>query len=174
MEKAKDVKAEIKAIIKEIVKNHKRIIFNGNNYSDEWVKEAEKRGLPNIKSTVAAIPYLISDKAVKVFEKHQVLSKVELHSRYEIYLENYIKQINIEALTMLDMAKRQILPATIKFSAKIADAILKVKSASANANIAAQEDLLLAVTNGLNSMSANIATLESLLEGAGKITIPLN
>ena len=170
LEKAKDVKAEIKAIIKEIVKNHKRIIFNGNNYSDEWVKEAELRGLPNIKSTVAAIPYLISDKAVKVFEKHQVLSKAELHSRYEIHLENYIKQINIEALTMLDMAKRQILPATISFSATVADAIAKVRLASAKANVTAQEDLLLAVTSGLNSMSANIATLESFLEGAEKVS----
>lgn len=166
LEKAKNVEAEIDTIIKEVAKNNKRIIFNGNNYSDEWVKEAEKRNLPNIKSTVAAIPAWIDDKAVKTFEKHQVLSKVEVHSHFEIFLENYIKQINIEALTMLEMAKRQILPAVIAFAGEVADSMNKVKSASAKASVAAQETLLVEVSDLLTSFSNNIAVLEKALDEA--------
>ncbi|TCL53801.1 L-glutamine synthetase [Hydrogenispora ethanolica] len=166
LEKATDVDAEVQAIIKEIIKNHKRIVFNGNNYSDEWVVEAEKRGLPNIKSTVASIPYLISDKSIKVFENHGVLSKVELHSRYEIFLEEYAKVINIEALTMLDIAKRQILPASIKFAGELAASINKIKSATAKASTAAEEKLLVEVSAVVDSFSANIAALEKAVEEA--------
>lgn len=164
LEKAKDVNAEVHNIVKEIVKNHKRIIFNGNNYSDEWVAEAERRGLPNIKSTVDAIPAWITDKAVKLFEKHNVFSKAELHSRYEIFLESYVKQINIEALTMLEMSKRQIIPAVIKYTGEIAESISKVKAVSSKANTAAQEELLVNLTNILNSFTQNVAALEKALE----------
>ncbi len=168
LEKAGNVDAEVETIIKENITKHKRIIFNGNNYSDEWVVEAEKRGLPNIKSTVAAIPHLISDKAVKAFEKHGVLSKVELHSRYEIYLENYIKTINIEALTMLDLAKRQILPAAVDFAGSIADSINKVKSASVKASVSASEKLLIELSETIDSFGKNVAVLEKSLEDAEK------
>jgi glutamine synthetase len=163
LEKAKDVDAEVRGIIKEIVKNHKRIIFNGNNYAEEWVQEAEKRGLPNITSTVAAIPAWITDKAVNLFEKHHVLSKVELHSRYEIFLESYIKQIKIEALTMLDMAKRQIIPAIIKYSADVAGSINQVKAASSKADAGAQEKLLVELTDTLNRFSQGMEELEKAL-----------
>lgn len=169
LEKAKDVSAEVRAIISETVKKHKRIIFNGNNYSDEWVAEAEKRGLPNINSTVAAIPALIKEKNIKTFEKQGVLSRVEMHARYEIMLENYSKKINIEALTMLDMAKRQILPAVISFTGEIAGAINNVKAASVKADTSAQENLLIAVSDTLKSFSENIAALESALDGVEKI-----
>ena len=166
LEKAAEVETEISAIIKEIVKKHKRVIFNGNNYADDWVVEAEKRGLPNIKSTVAAIPAWVADETVRIFEKHQVLSKVELHSRFEIYLENYVKQINIEALTMLEMAKRQIIPAVIDFCGMVADSINKVKSASSKATVATQEKLLIAVTEILDSFDNHIADLEKSLDEA--------
>lgn len=169
LEKAKDVSAEVRAIISETVKKHKRIIFNGNNYSDEWVAEAEKRGLPNINSTVAAIPALIKEKNIKTFEKQGVLSRIEMHARYEIMLENYSKKINIEALTMLDMAKRQILPAVISFTGEIAGAINNVKAASVKADTSAQENLLIAVSDTLKSFSENIAALESALDGVEKI-----
>jgi glutamine synthetase len=169
LEKAKDVDAEAQAIIKEVVKKNKRIIFNGNGYTEEWVKEAEKRGLPNIKSTVEAIPAWISDKAVKAFEKHGVLSKVELHSRYEIFLENYTKNINIEALTMLEIAKRQIVPAVIKYTGELAGAINLVKSASSKAATGAQEKLLIQTSDLLNSFSSNVAALEKAVEGAEKV-----
>jgi len=113
LEKAEDLNAEIHAVLREIVKNHKRIIFNGNNYSEEWIEEAKRRGLPNIRSTVEAIKALIDEKNIRVFEKHKVLNRTELYSRYEILLESYIKTINIEALTMIEMTKRDIIPAVM-------------------------------------------------------------
>lgn len=170
LEKAKDVHAEAQAIIKEVAKNNKRVIYNGNGYADEWIAEAEKRGLPNIKSTVAAIPAWITDKAVKAFEKHGVLSKVELHSRYEIFLENYVKQVNIEALTMLEMAKRQILPAVIKYTGELAETINSVKSASSKASTTAQEKLLVEVSTILGSFHDDIEALEKAVDGAEKIS----
>jgi glutamine synthetase len=162
LEKAKDIDTEIQIIITEIVKKHKRIIFNGNNYTDEWVKDAAKRGLPNITSTVAAIQSLITDKAVKVYEKHSVLSKEELHSRYEIYLENYTKVINIEALTMLEIAKRQILPAALEFSGSIASTLTSLKNVSAKSKSA--EKLLSELTATTDSFAKNIEALESALD----------
>jgi glutamine synthetase len=163
LEKAKDIDTEAQNIVTEIVKKHKRIIFNGNNYSEDWLKEAEKRGLPNIKSTVAAIPALISDKAIKVYEKHGVLSKAEMHSRYEIFLEGYIKTINIEALTMLDMAKRQILPASLAYAGKVAATLASLKSVSAKSSAA--EKLVTELTAVIDSFSKNIEALEAALAG---------
>ena len=161
LEKAKDIDAEVQTIVTEIVKKHKRVIFNGNNYTDEWVKDAEKRGLPNIKSTIAAIPVLISEKSVKVYEKHSVLSKEELHSRFEIYLENYSKTINIEALTMLEIAKRQILPASLAFANQVASTVSSLKNVSAKSKSA--EKLLSDLTSTIESFSTNIEVLESAL-----------
>lgn len=162
LEKAKNIDAEVQSIVTEIVKKHKRVIFNGNNYTDEWVKDAEKRGLPNIKSTVAAIPVLISEKSVKVYEKHSVLSKEELHSRYEIYLENYTKTVNIEALTMLEIAKRQILPASLTFAGQVASTIASMKTASVKSKAAVK--LLSELTTTIDSFSKNTEGLESALE----------
>jgi glutamine synthetase len=161
IEKAKDIDAEVQTIVTEIVKKHKRVIFNGNNYTDEWVKEAEKRGLPNITSTVAAIPVFISEKCIKVHEKHSVLSKEELHSRYEISLENYTKTVNIEALTMLEIAKRQILPASITFAGKVAATIASLESVSAKSKTA--EKLLSELITTIDSFGKNIEALESAL-----------
>lgn len=160
LEKAKDVDAEAQNIVTEIVKKHKRIIYNGNNYTDEWVKEAEKRGLPNIKSTVAAIPSLISEKAVKVYEKHAVLSKTEMHSRYEIFLEGYIKTINIEVLTMLDIAKRQILPASLEYAGKVAATLSSLKTVAAKSSTA--DKLLAELTSTIDSFGKNIEALEAV------------
>jgi glutamine synthetase len=160
LEKAKDVDAEAQNIVTEIVKKHKRIIYNGNNYTDEWVKEAEKRGLPNIKSTVAAIPSLISEKAVKVYEKHGVLSKTEMHSRYEIFLEGYIKTINIEVLTMLDIAKRQILPASLEYAGKVAATLSSLKTVAAKSSTA--DKLLAELTSTIDSFGKNIEALEAV------------
>lgn len=127
IEKAKDINKEATEIIKEVFLKHKRIIFNGNNYSEEWVKEAEKRGLLNIKNTVDAHKNMITEKAEKLFEKYRVLSKEELHSRFEIYIEQYIKQIAIEAKTALKMVKTQYLPAVVKYINLLSDTILKIK-----------------------------------------------
>jgi glutamine synthetase len=125
------------------------------------LKEAEKRGLPNIRSTVAAIPTLISEKAVALYEKHGVLSKAEMHSRYEIFLEAYIKTINIEALTMLDMAKRQILPASFKYAGKVAATLSSLKTVAATSSTA--EKLLIELTSTNDSFGKNIEALEATL-----------
>jgi glutamine synthetase len=165
LEKAKDVDTEAQNIVTEIVKKHKRIIYNGNNYTEDWVKEAEKRGLPNIKSTVAAIPSLISEKAVKVYEKHGVLSKAEIHSRYEIFLEGYIKTINIEALTMLDIAKRQILPASLEYAGMVAATLSYLKTVASKSSTA--DKLLAELTSTIDSFGKNIEALEAASAGNG-------
>lgn len=169
LEKATNFDEEVQLLLKEIVKKHKRIIFNGNGYSEEWVKEAEKRGLPNIRSTVEAIPALIKEKNVKLMEKHGVLSKVELESRYEISLENYIKTINIEALTMLDIAKRQILPAVINFATKIAESINSVRATGLNVDISAQTKLLEEVSSLMSEFKKNISELENAVNEASNM-----
>ena len=133
---------------------------NGNGYSDEWVVEAERRGLSNIRSTVESIPALTTEKSIAVFEKHGVLTKAELESRQEIVLEQYIKQINIEALTMIDMAKRQILPAGIKFATDLAQSINAIKATGVGADTSTQEELLKEVSAVLASFKKNIAELE--------------
>ncbi|SEO25927.1 glutamine synthetase III family protein [Propionispora vibrioides] len=166
LEKAKDVNSEVKAILAEYVTKHKRVVFNGNGYSDEWVAEAEKRGLPNIKTTVESIKALISEKNIAVMEKHGVLSKVELESRYEISLENYIKTINIEALTMIEIAKRQILPAVIKFATNLAASINTIKATGLAVDLTVQTELLTEVSSLAAALKKNIAVLEDAVEKA--------
>ncbi len=119
-----DAGKKVDDIIVELFKKHDRIIFNGNGYSDEWVKVAESRGLPNLKSTVDAIPALLYEENVKAYSSMNVLSHVELESRYEILLEDYIKKINIETLTMLEMAKQEILPACIEYVTSLSNGII--------------------------------------------------
>lgn len=160
LEKAEDFNSELQSLLKDIVSSHKRIIFNGNNYSEEWIKEAEKRGLPNITNTVDATIALIKEKNIKVFEKHGVLNKTELSSRCEIILETYIKTINIEALTMLEMAKRQILPAVIRYTGSIASTIASIKSTGLNVDTSVQSDLLQEVSTRLTELKKKITELE--------------
>jgi glutamine synthetase len=169
LEKAKDFNTEVEALCKEVVVNHKKVIFNGNGYSDEWVVEAEKRGLPNISSTVEAVSHLISEKSIAVFEKHCVLSKAELYSRFEINLEAYIKQINIEALTMIEMAKRQIVPTAIKFANELAASINAVKSTGVDADVSVQAELLKDVSSTLASFKKNIEKLEKVTAEAAEM-----
>ena len=127
LEKAEDFNAALSRLIQKTIKEHKRIIFNGNNYAPEWVDEAEKRGLMNLRSAVDALPYYIADNNIKMFQKHGVLTETELRSRYEIQLENYYKQINIEALTMIDMVVKDILPAVASYTKDLATAAARKK-----------------------------------------------
>lgn len=166
LENATDLSAEIQSILTNIVKTHKRIIFNGNGYSDEWVVEAEKRGLPNIKSTVEAAKAMINPKNQAVLEKHGVLTKIEAESRYEITLENYNKIINIEALTTLEMAKRQIIPAVIQFTTSLAESINSIKATGINVDISVQSELLTEVSVLTASLSKNVKILEKAVEKA--------
>jgi len=166
LEKAQDFQAEVQKLLREIVKKHRKIIFNGNNYSDAWVEEAKERGLPNINSTVAAIQAMIADKNVALFEEHDILSRHEMESRCEINLENYIKVINIEALTMLEMAKRQILPVVIQYAAMVADSINTIKKTGIKADISVQEELLKEVSLLTVAFRNNIVALEKAVTQA--------
>lgn len=158
IEKAEDKEMAIHDLIKEYMTDHQRIIFNGNGYSDEWVAEAEKRGLPNIKSMIEAASTITTDKAVKLFEKFGIFTKVELESREEIIYETYAKTINIEALTMIDMAGKQIIPAVIKYTKSLADTVNAVKEAGADAFT--QTELLKTVSSKLSAMQTALAKLE--------------
>ena len=131
LEKADDFDKALSELITKYATEHKRIVFNGDGYSDNWVEEAEKRGLPNIKSMVEAIPALEDEKTIKVFEQFHVFTEAELRSRVEIKYENYAKVINIEAKTMIDMASKQIIPAIIKYTKTLADTVVAVKAALA-------------------------------------------
>ena len=128
LEGADDFETTLHALIKDTIKNHKRIIFNGNGYDDSWIEEAEKRGLLNLKTTPDALPYFKTEENIELFERQKVLSKEEVESRYEILMDEYEKEINIEALTMLDIAKKDILPAASKFSRELTDTIVNKKA----------------------------------------------
>jgi glutamine synthetase len=169
LEGATNFNAKLHEILQRIVKEHGRIVFNGNGYSEEWVVEAESRGLANIRSTVESVPSLITETAINLFESHAVLTKAELESRYEITLEAYIKQINIEALTMLDMAKRQIMPSTIKFVTELAGSIIAVKSTGVDADLSAQTEMLSEVSSVLAALKQNISHLENVSTAAGEM-----
>lgn len=159
LEKAKNKNAEAAAIIKETYKKHKRIIFNGNNYSEEWVKEAAKRGLPNVRNSIDALKAFITGKSINLFEKYDVLSGKEVHSRYEIYVDIYSKQINIEALAAIDMVKKQFLPAAMEYAAFLAGSISSLKAASVGAPV--QEDLLNKLSSVIESSYRKLAALEA-------------
>ncbi|MDD5952723.1 MAG: glutamine synthetase III [Oscillospiraceae bacterium] len=130
LEQAQDFDHALRKLIKRNFQEHKRIVFNGNNYSEEWIQEAKRRGLLNLRSTADAIPCYISEKNIKLFEKHGVLSRAELVSRHEISLENYTKQLNVEAFTMIDMINKDILPAVYRFMHDLSETILNKKQIS--------------------------------------------
>ena len=166
LEKATDVQAEVMTIIKETVKDHKRIIFNGNGYSDEWVEEAERRGLPNLTNTVEAAKEMIKEKNMAVLEKHGVLTREESESRYEITLENYSKTINIEALTSIEMVRRQILPVAVDYATNLAASINEIKATGIEVNTSVQGELLVSVSNLASSIKEKVDALEEAVKKA--------
>jgi glutamine synthetase len=153
--KGKDFNKAVQELLADIVKNHKRVLFNGDGYTESWHKEAEKRGLPNFKNTVDALPYFASKESIELFTKYKVLSEREVHSRYEIFLEGYKKTINIEAQLTASIAKTQILPAAIRYQAEIAGSLASLKAAGGGS--AEQEGLL-------KDLSAAIGTLKSAVD----------
>jgi len=162
LEKADDFNKAVKEVIKKAITEHQRVIFNGDGYSDEWVAEAEKRGLPNVKSMVEAVPYLVTDKTVELFERQNVLSKAELESRAEINYENYSKTINIEAKTMIDMAGKQFIPAVISYVTSLADSVNTVTAACAAADVSVQTELLTKCSSLLAKAQKALANLEKV------------
>ena len=160
LEKADNFDMAVHDKIKELIAKHKRIIFNGNGYSEEWVAEAEKRGLPNIKCLVDAVAAFKDADNIAMFEKFGVLSAAECESRAEIYYENYAKQINIEAKTMLDMAKKQIIPAVMKYAGDTAKGVNELKAVGVDTSV--QEAILKDISVELKAMTEAVANLEKL------------
>ena len=167
LEKADNFELAVHDLIKKYFTEHQRIIFNGDGYSEEWVAEAERRGLPHIKSMIEAVDTLTTDKAVKLFEKFGIFTKAELESREEILYETYAKTINIEALTMIDMASRQIIPAVVTYSKTLADTVIAVKDAGADASV--QAGILSELSAKLTAMKKALGELEEAEKRAHSI-----
>ncbi len=169
LEQAEEFDSAVKELIARTVREHERIVFSGNGYSEEWVKEAERRGLPNVRSMVEAIPALVSDKTIALFEKHKVLSAAELHSRAEISYEIYSKAVNIEARTMIDMAAKQYIPAVIQYTTELANSINTIRMAVPEADVSVQTSMLQEISELLVKARAAQKTLEVRVEeAAGK------
>nr|WP_302598296.1 glutamine synthetase III [uncultured Cellulosilyticum sp.] len=163
LDKASDLTTEVLAIVKDTMQNHKRIIFNGNNYSDEWIEEAAKRGLPNLRTSVDAIPAFASEKSVALFEKHGIFSRAEVESRTEILLEGYAKTINIEALTMLDMAKKEILPAVLKYNKEVFKTLKVKQDLGLNVSVEKEQSYAVKLSNLTESFMSKIDELDEIL-----------
>ena len=168
LEKADNFDMACHDMIKKLFTEHHRIVFNGNGYSDEWVEEAERRGLPNIKSMVDAVPALTAPKAIKLFESFGVFTESELRSRAEIKYEAYAKAINIEAKSMIDIASKHIIPAVVSYTTELANSVLTVKEAGADSST--QKELLDEVTKYLKEMKAALKKLTEVTEKASDIT----
>ena len=170
LEKSKDFQKDIQALVLKTIKEHKRIIFNGNGYDDAWVKEAEKRGLSNLKSTPEALVHILDEKNKKLLEKHGVYSESEIVSRFEIHNESYSKVINIEAETMLDMAKKYILPAGSKFAGKLADTIASKKAVCDAADVTYETEMLTKVSSLTSEIYKKVQQLEKDVRDVKKLS----
>ncbi len=164
LEKAEDFTTAVHELIHKTYVEHKRVIFNGNGYSEEWIEEAEKRGLPNLPTMVDAIPALTYDKTIETFERHKVLNFAELQSRAEIHYESYIKQINIEAKTMIDIASKQILPAVVKYKSSVANSLASIKEVEGDTSV--EQELLNNITENVKLFYQNLKILEQETEKA--------
>ena len=158
-----DFETALDELIKKTLKEHMRIVFNGNNYSDEWVEEAERRGLLNLKTTVDALPYYIKDKNIKLFVNNNIYTEVEMHARYEILLEEYSKVLNIEALTTVDMARKQIIPAVTKFMKDLSDTIISKKAVGLTNSCDMEKGTLTQVSGFANKLYEEVEKLSTLL-----------
>ena len=162
LENSEDFENDVHNLIRDTIKAHKRIIFNGNGYDDAWIEEAEKRGLSNLKTTADAMPHLLDEKNVTMLTSHKVFTKAELESRMEIMLENYVKQVNIEALTMIDMTGKQILPAIETYLGKLLKNVSMKKTLSEDISCAYETANIEKLSAACDEMSANAGILERL------------
>ena len=163
LEEAADFNSALHELIKKTIREHKRIIFNGNGYDDEWLEEAARRGLANLKTTPDALPAFISEKSVSLFQTHKVFTKEEIEARYEILLENYCKVLSIEANTMLDMARREILPAASEYSSSLASAAVTKKTMNPAAAVGYEEKTSLRISDLTSDMLTKAEELEDEL-----------
>ena len=169
LEKAEDFDVAVHDLVKTLFTEHRRIVFNGNGYSKSWLKEAERRGLPNITCMVEAIPALTTEKAVKLFETFHVFTRAELKSRAEVEYEAYAKVINIEARSMTNIAGKQIIPAVIRYTTRLADSIGKITGVCPEADFSVQKELLLETSDLLSEMKTALAELIDLSENCKMI-----
>ncbi len=163
LEGAEDFDNALHELIKRTIKEHKKIIFSGNGYDDAWIQEAEKRGLLNLKTTPDCLPCYVNEKNIKLFTEHRVFTEAEMRARYEILLENYSKTINIEALTMLDMSKKDIMPAVSSFIGNLSDIVIAKKTAVSGVDCSYEEELIKKLSSSLGSMYENVKMLEDEL-----------
>ena len=166
LESAEDFTSAVIALVKRTIRDHRRVIFNGNGYTAEWEEEAAKRGLPNKKNTPAALPALIEPKNIALMEEFGVLTKVEMESRYEVELEHYSKIINIEALTMLEMARKQLLPAVNSYMSELANTAASKLAVSENISVRSETKTLTKLSADADAMSDAIDTLQDAVDAA--------
>lgn len=169
LEASEDFDEAVHDMIKQLFTDHRRIIFNGNGYSKEWVEEAKKRGLSNLPSMIDAIPALVSESSIKLFESFEVFTRKELESRVEIEYEAYAKAINIEAKAMIDIAGKSIIPAVIRYTTRLADSIIKLKTAMSDIDTYAQSSILIDVNEHLKSAKLALENLIKLMDDAGEV-----
>lgn len=170
LEGAEDFTSAAIALIKRTIRDHRRVIFNGNGYSAEWEAEAAKRGLPNKKNTPAALPALVDEKNIKLMEDFGVLTKVEMESRYEVEMEHYAKIINIEALTMLEMARKQLLPAVNAYMSEVANTAASKMAVSESISVRSETKTLTKLSDDADAMSDAIDTLQQVVDAAEALT----
>ena len=170
LEGAEDFTSAAIALIKRTIRDHRRVIFNGNGYSAEWEAEAAKRGLPNKKNTPAALPALVAEKNIKLMEDFGVLTKVEMESRYEVEMEHYAKIINIEALTMLEMARKQLLPAVNVYMSEVANTAASKLAVSESISVRSETKTLTKLSDDADAMSDAIDTLQQVVDAAEALT----
>ena len=169
LESAEDFHAALDNLIRDVIRTHKRIIFNGNGYDEAWIREAEARGLSNYATTADCLPCYIAPKNIALFEKYGVYSAAEMHSRYDIYLQNYAKVLHIEAHTMVSMAQKDILPAALRYGRELADTIIAKRTALPGVSCAATEEALLGEVNALtDSLAARLKALRVALDEADR------
>ena len=168
LKSAEDFISEVKSLVRNVFMEHRRIIFNGDNYTDEWVAEAKKRGLLNLKSMPDAYEHFLDRKNVELFVKNKIVTESEFHARYEIELENYCKQINIEALTMIDMAKKKIAPAVSSYVGELSDTVLSKRAVSDAIPVNYEVNLITGLSNKLECFVATTDELEDIVLGAAE------
>ena len=167
LESASDLSAALHDLIQRVIRQHKRIIFNGNGYDDAWIQEAtEKRGLLNLRTTPEALPYYLADKNVALFTKHRVYTRTEMEARYEIHLENYSKILNIEALTMLEMARRDIMPAVSSYLRELSETATAIHAVSVTADCSYEESIIPEMSALLGDAYRKVRSLDEALMGA--------
>ena len=156
-----EMESAVHSLLKKTIEEHKRIIFNGNGYTDEWVEEAEKRGLYNLKTTPDALPHFIAEKNIELFTKHGIFTREELFSRYDIWLENYYKTINIESNTLAEMIQKQVIPSVYTYVEKLADTAAAKKSVVADISVASEAALISKLSTLADTMAKDLETLKA-------------